>query len=103
MGSRAAIELGCPRRYELTDSDVLAGTLLSEPDTLGEDKTKSAYAGTPISSSTPSSSISSLTRMPPFMSLFWILKKTKAMPPMTMTIVRAPTIWAPSWPQPVPP
>ena len=38
-GSRTAIR---PYVYELTVSDVLAGALLPDPETLGEDKTKSA-------------------------------------------------------------
>ena len=44
-----------------------------------------------------------LGRMPPLVTAFWILKKAKAMPNITMTMVSAPMAWAPSWPQPVPP
>ena len=38
----------------------------------------------------PLRSSASSARMPPFMTVFWILKKAKAMPNMTMAIVRHP-------------
>jgi hypothetical protein len=38
--------------------------------------------------------------MPPLVTLFWILKKAKAMPKMTCMMVRAAMPWAASWLRP---